>query len=220
MEVLDFIIKNGIHYNLIIDPDFQHPLKEKKKLTFTERKTLESFLSKKKLESNILGLASIFRNVKEFYIPVRIDNRWRVYCNVDYLNYQSTELAKALLLFARGNRINKTDNKAIDYLKIYGANCFGNKLEKESFENRIKWVTENELKIVNLELLTVAENKLLFLAFCFEYRKYYEFLNKSSKYFISYLPIQLDATCNGFQHLTLLTSDKCLAKYLNLTPSN
>lgn len=82
-----------------------------------------------------------------------MDNRGRIYCNVDYLNYQSTDLAKALLLFARGNFIYKTDKKAINYLKFYGANCYGHKLEKESFESRVKWVEKNEEGIINFFFL-------------------------------------------------------------------
>jgi len=67
---------------------------------------------------NILELALIFKNVPEFYIPVRIDNRGRVYCLVDYLNYQGIKLAKALLLFVvattRHSRTNDlTSSKAL-----------------------------------------------------------------------------------------------------------
>jgi DNA-directed RNA polymerase len=40
-----------------------------------------------------------------------------------------------------------------------------------------------------------------------------------SVYFITFLPIQLDATCNGYQHLSLLSMDLSLAKELNLTTS-
>ena len=58
---------------------------------------------------NILGLALLYKNIPEFYIPVRIDNRGRVYCMVDYLHYQGIELAKSLLLFSRGEKINKCD---------------------------------------------------------------------------------------------------------------
>lgn len=62
---------------------------------------------------------------------VRLDYRGRLYCVVEYLNYQSIELAKALLLFSNGEKIYLNDDFAIKYLKIYGANCFGNKLEKK-----------------------------------------------------------------------------------------
>ena len=79
-KVFDFVVKQGIEYGLINDPNYIHPLEEKKKLTSKEMVTLDSFLSKIKLEKNILGLASIFSYVDEFYIPVRMDSRGRVYC--------------------------------------------------------------------------------------------------------------------------------------------
>lgn len=62
-EVLDFITKYYKKYNLIIDPDFIHPLEEKNKLTKLERITLDSFLSRRNLESDILNLAHILRNI-------------------------------------------------------------------------------------------------------------------------------------------------------------
>jgi len=65
-----------------------------------------------------------------------LDFRGRLNCVVEYLNYQSNSLAKSLLLFNKGEKINKSDHKALDYLKIYGATCFG--LSKESIEERLK----------------------------------------------------------------------------------
>nr|YP_010697841.1 hypothetical protein P1S03_mgp04 [Porodaedalea chrysoloma]WCF76802.1 hypothetical protein [Porodaedalea chrysoloma] len=221
-KVLDFILKNYKKYNLIIDPDFVHDLNNKTKLSIQESKELESFNSIKRLESNILGLANIFRNVSKFYIPVRLDYRGRIYCSSEYLNYQSVELAKALLQFAEGDKVFLTDTLSINYLKIFGANCFGNKIDKLSFLDRIKWVDENKDNIIhfeNGELISKAENKLLFIAFCFEYNNFLEAETNKFNYFISKLPIQLDATCNGFQHLTLLLNDLFLSVKLNLAKS-
>jgi len=78
--------------------------KKQQNLTLSEIKTLDAFLSIKQLEMNILGLAFIFKNIPEFFIPVRIDNRGRIYCMADYLNYQGIELAKSLLLFSKGEK--------------------------------------------------------------------------------------------------------------------
>lgn len=65
-------------------------------------------------------------------------------------------------------KILKSDQVSINYLKVYGANCFGNKLEKSSFNDRINWVDDNTRKIIQFdngdeELIEKAENKLLFI---------------------------------------------------------
>ncbi len=226
-DVLEFILEKGIEYDLITDPDFKHPIEIKKinqkKLTISENNSLDSFLSKKQLEMNILGLALTFKNVPEFFIPVRIDNRGRVYCICDYLNYQGVELAKSLLLFSKGEKINKFDKQSIDYLKIFGGNCFGNGINKKSYNDRVEWVNNNEEDILNFrngKLIKEADSKLLFIAFCFEYVNYHNSLFSNETYYISHFPIQLDATCNGYQHLSLLTGDEPLAGHLNLISGN
>ena len=140
----------------------------------------------------------------------------------EYLNYQSIDLAKGLLSFSEEESVSLSDTKAIDYLKIFGANCYGHKIDKLSFKERREWVENNVVDIINYEngiLLNQAENKILFLSFCFEYKKYIEAVNNRQTYFKTNLPIQLDASCNGFQHLTLLIDDIALSKELNLGES-
>ena len=56
-------------------------------------------------------------------------------------------------------------------------------------------------------LIKKAESKLLFIAFCFEYKKYYSEYYSEKGYFKTRLLIQLDATCNGFQHISMLGLD-------------
>jgi hypothetical protein len=223
IQVLDFIFNNYKKYDLLIDTNYIHPLALQTKLKLREKIKLESFNSKKDLEQNTLGLASIFRDIPKFYLPVRLDFRGRINCMAEYLSYQGTELAKSLLLFANGEKVYMTDTLSINYLKIFGANCFGNKLDKASFVDRINWVENNLENIKNFDngiLISQAESKLLFIAFCFEFNNYLESLKNNLSYFITHLPIQLDASCNGFQHLTLLIRDLTLSKELNLSESN
>lgn len=135
---------------------------------------LSSYLSKIYLQENILGLAAVYSNTHEFFLPVRVDFTGRLYCISEYLTYQSSELAKSLLIFSKSEKVYKADITAINYLKAYGANCFGNKLDKKCLKDRINWVDNNVdiiINFINGEVISKAEKKLLFIAFCFEYNR-------------------------------------------------
>jgi DNA-directed RNA polymerase len=128
--MLDFIYTYTDKFNLLLAPISRDNINTR--ISKTEYNKLESYVSKLDLQENILGLAKVFSNIKEFYLPVRIDYRGRMNCVSQYLNYQSTELAKSLLLFSNGEKLMKNDSLAISYFKAYGANCYGNKLDKKS----------------------------------------------------------------------------------------
>lgn len=222
-EVLNFINTNSNYYKETLLNE--NPLYKKSKLTKTEKNMLQRHVSKLELQNHILSIASLFSNIPEFFFINRIDNRGRLYCVTEYLNYQSTELAKGLLLFSKPNPIYRFGNEiALIYFKAYGGNCFGNKIDKLSIKDKCGWVDSNVEKIINYEngkLIEQAENKFLFTAFCVEFKKWWNFYHYSSdSYFNTYLPIQLDATCNGFQHLVLLSGETNLRKQLNLTQAN
>lgn len=222
-EVLNFINTNSNYYKETLLSE--NPLYKKSKLTKTEKNMLQRHVSKLELQNHILSIASLFSNIPEFFFINRIDNRGRLYCVTEYLNYQSTELAKGLLLFSKPSPIYRFGNEmALIYFKAYGGNCFGNKIDKLSIKDKCGWVDSNVEKIINYEngeLIEQAENKFLFTAFCVEFKKWWNFYHYSSdSYFNTYLPIQLDATCNGFQHLVLLSGETNLRKQLNLTQAN
>ena len=147
-----------------------------------------------------------------------MDQRGRLYYSSTYLNYQGSELAKALLLFANPGIITKKNLNIVKYLEFYGVNCFGK--DKLSDITKIIWIKDNREDIINYnngKLLANAKDKLLFLAFCMEYKRYMQFLDDENTFeFYTYLPIQMDATCNGFQHLALLSNEGLLFKELNL----
>lgn len=128
-------------------------------------------------------------------------------------------MATSLLLFSKPGKIIKSDTSAMEYYKIMAANYFGNGVDKLSFYNKLAWCKENENNIVNYDngiLLDKANKKYLLLAFCIEYKLFYKFMNSDDEYFNTYLPIQLDATCNGYQHLSLLAQEKSIYKEFHL----
>lgn len=225
VDVLKFIVINNDKYNFYVNPDYVHPLEieEKDKLSTKKKNILLKFKSIRFLEQNILSLAFIYKDIPKIYLPIKLDYRGRIYCVTEFLNYQGSELAKGLLKFAVEEKVNIDDKWAINYLKIYGANNYGNKLNKKSLKDRIKWVDDNLANIINFNngvLLNEAENKILFIAFCFEFKKYWFALNNKEKFFLTSLPIQFDASCNGFQHLCMLIDDVALSEQLNLNKSN
>lgn len=172
------------------------------------------------MERNILSIADIYSKVEKIYFPVRLDFRLRVYCDTDYFDYQKSDLAKGLISFANPGYIYKTDKEAINFFKAYGANLWGKNMNKKSLNFRVKWVDINSDNILNFEsndIVDSAENKSCFISFCFEYKEFIKFMNNVNEFvFLTYLPIQLDATCNGYQHLALLTKETKLLSQLNL----
>nr|ABR20838.1 RNA polymerase [Fusarium proliferatum] len=222
-ELLDYLVLNNDKHKLIIDSNKEHEYSKIKNRTKIEERKFQQFMSEKMLEQYILKIANTFKDVPEIYFPIMLDNRGRLYPRPAYLNYQGSELAKSLLLFANPDIINRDDHSSIEYLLAYGGTCYGNGLEKKSYEARIEWVKENWdtiLDFENSDLLEKADEKFLFLAFCFEIRRFNKFLASSDFEFKTYLPIQLDGTCNGFQHLALMSHELTLFDSLNLSKSS
>ena len=120
-----------------------------------------------------------------------------------FFNSQSNDLAKALLSFSEYGKILKQDIEAINYFKSYGAILFDKDLSYKSLNHRVEWVDQHQDYILN-----------------FEYKRFIRFINNiEATSFKTNLPIQLDASCNGYQHISLLTKQKELFNTLNLFTS-
>lgn len=222
-DIFNYLCKYGIEKGLLIsheDKDlvalFQKKISKSKKIL----NDVKSKFSKYNLEVNIMSLANCFKD-EVFYIPMRMDQRTRIYTVTDNLDYQGSALARSLFIFDKPGEIRRSDETAIQYFKSFGAICYGNGVDKKSLKLRSKWVDDNEENILNFRtnnILAEAEEKYAFLAFCFEYEKFKRFLIEDNQnVFSSHFPIQLDASCNGYQHLALLTKDPFSLKQLNLT---
>lgn len=158
------------------------------------------------------------------------DWRGRVYTLPAYLTYQGTDLAKALIAFADGGQISENN---IPYLKRFGANTWGLDKESLHDRIKWVDENHEALLNIDATLLKGAAEPFGFLAFMLEYKKYInggeqkilvnitntlknperkkagKIRNISVSFSgeidqLCYLPIYLDATCNGLQHLAAL----------------
>jgi DNA-dependent RNA polymerase-like protein len=161
-----------------------------------------------------IKIAQTFINTT-FYINTFADWRGRIYTNSFFISYQGSNLAKNLIYFNEGEILNE---KGFDYLYVYGANAYNeNGLAKKSINERINWVQLNYQKILKMEkdFLINAKERFTFTAFCLVIKK----LHQNHKAVIN-LPIFLDATCSGIQHLAALMKDLDSASRVNLIEQN
>lgn len=177
----------------------------------------EDISESEKLQQAItLKIAETYKNIP-IYLNTHTDWRGRLYTNSFFISYQGSDLSASLLQLYKGEFLTEQGK---EYLYIYGANLFNAKINDQSiskkpFLERINWVKENYEKIINLdiEFIKKAESKFLFAAFCLTLKNFHD----DPKYIVK-LPVFLDATCSGIQHLATLLLDKELAKKVNLTP--
>lgn len=152
---------------------------------------------------------------RPIYIPLQSDWRGRIYTSSFFASYQGGDLAVSLLEFLKGEPL--TDN-GLYYLKIYGANIYNeNNISKSSYDDRIKWIDDNKDNILNMskEFMLKAENKFTFAAFCLVFKQ----LEINPKTNVR-MPVFLDATCSGIQHLAALIKDTELSELVNLNSSD
>jgi DNA-dependent RNA polymerase len=161
-----------------------------------------------------LQIAETYKNVP-FYLPLQCDWRSRIYVKPFFINYQGGDLSLALVEYWDGEILNK---KGIDNLYIYGANAYNQKnISKDTYNNRIKWVKLNMKNILKMEpeFMLKAENKYVFTSFCLTIRE----IEKDPNHLVN-LPLFLDCTCSGIQHLAALMRDFQLASEVNLVPQD
>lgn len=151
------------------------------------------------------------------YFPWTCDFRGRLYALPSYVNPQADDLGKALLTFADTKELGEA---GAYWLKVHIANCAG--VDKVSFEERIKWVMEHEQEILASAKDPIAnrywedmDSPFQFLAACFEYKG----LHEQGISYRSSLPVAMDGTCNGLQHLSAMLRDPVGGEAVNLVPS-
>lgn len=171
--------------------------------------------------ANTLNLAIQFQNEEQFYLPNQLDFRGRTYTVPAFLTPQGTDLAKGLLLFAKGKKVEH--QSGADWLAIAGANLYG--IDKVNYDERIAW-TLNHRKEIEHTVQDPYTNKwwqeadggdsaFQFLAWCYEWVGYL----KQGYEYVTHIPIALDASNNGLQLLSLLCRDEVSGLSTNCLPT-
>tara|TARA_R100001460_G_scaffold3427_1_gene10402 strand:- start:7101 stop:9527 length:2427 start_codon:yes stop_codon:yes gene_type:complete len=208
-------------------PPTQFPNKPKSEMTEAERVMFKEWkhaaarvhqsnsrLTSKRLQLvRTMSMADKFKDFDEFYFVWQNDFRGRKYVVSSFLSPQGPDYAKALLTFANGVPLT---SEGIYWLGVHGANCFGE--DKVSFDDRAYWVSKNTDAIeacaedpYENTWWTKASDPWMFLAFCFEWRK-------AAVGRISHLPVSLDGSNNGLQHLSAINLDMKGGESTNLVP--
>ena len=172
--------------------------------------------SKRLLTSKIIYTAEKLSGSR-FFFPSHCDFRGRVYNISTALSVMGNDLCRGLLQFARSERI-ANDNDA-KWLAVAGANAWGN--DKVTLSDRWHWAvgfTETALRVARNPqqdlTWTRADKPWSFLAWCFEWAEY-----QANGKVDSFLPVNLDASNNGLQILSMLTRDPHGMRATNVLPT-
>lgn len=165
-----------------------------------------------------IALADELRD-EVFWSPHCPDFRGRLYPQAQDLNFVGDDVSRSLIMFAEGKPLGE---RGVYWMQIRLANTYG--MDKLSFEERIKWVEDNRYAILDSADMPIdgerawcsADEPLAFLAAC----KEYEGILNEGPGFVSHLPINLDATASGLQHLSAWGRDPVAAKVVNMTNSS
>jgi len=150
-----------------------------------------------------------------FWIPWNFDYRGRVYSIPSTLNPQGTDFDKSLFYFADEGPVNEY------WLLWQAATAWG--LDKKTHDERVQWARDN------MDMFTIiasdpygsepcwgkASEPWVFLAAAIEIHECLIAKTKTT----SGLPIGIDATCSGLQHLSALTLNRSAAEQVNVVPT-
>lgn len=184
------------------------------------------------LRSQQAGFLTDLQEAKEFskydevYLPATMDFRGRVYAK-PHLNHQRADYVKAMWVFTEGKPMTY---EGVDALKIHIANTGDfpgdgtsrQKMSKAPFADRLKWVDDNFLRIIETVedpwsdlWWTEADSPFCFMAACKEYVNW--FLEPEG--YICHLPVAIDGSCSGLQHYSAMLRDEHGAESVNLVPT-
>jgi hypothetical protein len=155
------------------------------------------------------------------YLDYGCDRRGRVYSE-QQLNYAREDHVRAMFEFERDEPLG---DDGLSWLEIHLANCEGS-TEKETWSERQLWVKKHTDRILEIAAdpegtfdlcgslpgWRDADKPFAFVAACIEFSRG----RKDPQGFMTRLPIGFDGTCNGIQHLAMLSRDEKAGRLVNL----
>lgn len=171
----------------------------------------------------VMDAAWIARDLAEeeaIWFPHSLDFRGRVYPIVSILSPQGPDHHKGVLQFADGAPLGK---RGAWWLAIHGANCLGEWQETKTSKLRLQERVDLIERLTPM-ILEVAEDPyghnwwwdadepFQFLAFAFDWAGYQE----EGEDYVSYLPVAMDGSNNGLQHLSAMVRDEVGAEAVNV----
>ena len=199
---------------------------------------LQQSISKASEFRSVVAVTSRIRKWEQFYQYAECDYRGRVYFAQPFMNFQGSDVARGIMLFDRPQRVtekgrkwlarhtacsfNKSYSKSDEYIVGYRDHLDSEGLDdlsvdKMTLADREKWTYDNmEFILETAKNLTLhdCEKPVSFLACCLEWEKYHD----NPDVFYSALPIPVDGSNNGWQHLAAISQDERAGKLVGLVP--
>ncbi len=153
------------------------------------------------------------------YFPTYFDWRGRLYFR-SRINPQGTDFVKAVLQFANKKPLGK---HGLYWLKVHVATCYG--FDKKLMDTRAVWADENIDLIrdavenhIDSDFFRGADSPWCFYVAAKEMLKAID--SGSPETWETGVPVAMDATCSGMQHLSALLRDPVGGMFTNLLPNN
>ncbi|KAK3917409.1 DNA-directed RNA polymerase, mitochondrial [Frankliniella fusca] len=168
-----------------------------------------------------LCIAHEFRD-RVFWLPHNMDFRGRVYPVCPHLQHMSNDMARSVLVFAKGEKLGPD---GLDWLKLHTINLIG-KMNKDSLAARLAYANEVMPKILDSAERPLtgerwwidSEYPWQTLAACKEIAA--ALASGDPENFISHYPVHQDGSCNGLQHYAALGRDSLGAQSVNLVDTD
>lgn len=175
-------------------------------------------------KGHVLQFSLLLKHLTEFrddtlYFPTYFDWRGRLYFRSN-INPQGTDFVKASLGFANKKPLGE---RGLYWLKVHVATCYG--FDKAGFDRRVTWVDEHIRQIrdavenhVDSEFFRGADSHWCFYVAAKEMLSAMD--SGSPETWESGIPVAMDATCSGLQHLSAVMRDPVGGMFTNLLPNN